>query len=104
MTPMPSLDGLSSTQLVQLLEDAQQAYMQAVERERQEAATAQQQLVQLAEQLGQQIAALTAIVEAPADSLDPAQAVRTIAGALGQVTELARQSVLVGAQAAEMHH
>lgn len=104
MTPMPSLDGLSSTQLIQLLEDAQTAYMTAVERERQEAASAQQQLVQLAEQLGQQIAALTAIVETPAESLDPVQAVRTIAGALGQVTELARQSVLIGAQAAEMHH
>ena len=104
MTPMPSLDGLSSTQLIQLLEDAQTAYMTAVERERQEAASAQQQLIALAERLGQQIAALTAIVETPAESLDPVQAVRTIAGALGQVTELARQSVLVGAQAAEMHH
>lgn len=95
---------MSSSELIQLLEDAQTAYATAIERERQEAVSAQQQLVQLAERLGQQIAALTAIVEAPADSLDPAQAVRTIAGALGQVTELARQSVLVGAQAAEMHH
>ncbi|MDO5066202.1 MAG: hypothetical protein Q4D96_02835 [Propionibacteriaceae bacterium] len=87
-----------------LLEDAQQAYVDAIERERQEAVSAQQQLVALAEQLGQQLAALTAIVEAPTETLDPVQAVRTIAGALGQVTELARQSVLVGAQAAEMYH
>ncbi|RRD03240.1 hypothetical protein EII34_15150 [Arachnia propionica] len=104
MPDLPSLDGLTSTQLIELLEDAQRAYMAAVEREKAEAASAQQQLITLAEQLGQQIAALTAIVEAPAESLDPVQAVRTIAGALGQVTELARQSVLVGAQAAEMHH
>ena len=58
---------MSSSELIQLLEDAQTAYAAAIERERQEAATAQQQLVALAEQLGQQIAALTTIVEAPAD-------------------------------------
>lgn len=104
MTGTPDLSAMSSTELIQLMEDAQQAYGDALERERQEAATAQQQLVALAERLGQQIAALTAIVEAPSEDLDPAQAVRVIAGALGQVTELARQSVLVGAQAAEAHH
>ncbi|MDO5091841.1 MAG: hypothetical protein Q4D79_00205 [Propionibacteriaceae bacterium] len=100
----PDLSSMSSTDLLALLEDAQQAYVDAIERERAEAATAQQRLVALAERLGQQIATLTAIVEAPAEGLDPVQAVRTIAGALGQVTELARQSVLIGAQATEMHH
>lgn len=96
---MPDLAAMSSGELIQLMEAAQQAYTSAIERERIEAATAQQQLIALAERLQGKIPALTALASAQADGFDPAQAVRTIAGCLAEVTDLARQSVLIGAQA-----
>lgn len=105
MPDLPSLDGLSSAQLVELSEQIGTAYQRAVGREQQAVLTAQERLLGLAQQLGERQEALRRITAMSDEELtaQPCQAIRTIAAMLGQVTELGRQSVLIGAQATGGH-
>lgn len=94
------LDGLSSAELTSLIEQAREALPAALQREQDAATSAQQQLQSLATQLEAQLPALATLAQTKDEDMTHetrCRALRTLAAVLAQVTELARQSVIIGA-------
>ena len=112
MPDLPSLDGLTSAQLAMLAEQVAAAYQQALEAEQKAQQTAKARLCDLAEQLGKQLGPeqprqgnLLSLSEAALMSANeladkPGEVLHLIVTSLRDVTRLARDSVLIGAEQA----
>lgn len=94
------LSGLNSEELTTLIEQAREALPSALAKEQEAAVSAQAQLLSLASQLEGRLPMLATLASTKDEDMtheSRCQALRTLAAVLAQVTELARQSVIIGA-------